>query len=98
MALNNEHLPNASTQFIIEKIIQSGKIIEESQLRIGSTITFLLKGDKPIHKRTVTIRDISGEVNFIQATNHAITFRFMGELLNWFEENKNWKEGGFIHS
>jgi hypothetical protein len=94
MTLVNDHLPNASTEFIIDKIIQSGKVIPESQLKIGSTITLMLKENKALHKRIITIRDFNGEVNFLQATNHAISFRFMGDLLDWFRENKGWNEGG----
>lgn len=98
MSSSNEHLPNASTQFIIDKILQSGKVIEDSQLRVGNTITFILKENKALHKRVVSLRDFKGEVNFIQATNQAISFRFMGDLLDWFRENKNWNEGGYFVS
>jgi hypothetical protein len=95
MVVNNDHLPNASTQFVIEGILKSGKVIEGSQLKIGSTITLMLKADKALHKRIITIRDFDGEVNFMQATGHAILFGFMGDLLKWYKENKNWNEGGY---
>ena len=36
------------------------------------------------------------EVNFIQATGLAIRFGFMGELLEWYEKEKYWKEGGYV--
>jgi hypothetical protein len=98
MASNNDHLPNVDTQFIINKIKHSGKVDEDSELRIGSTITFMLKGDKALHKRLVTLRDFNGEINFMQATAHAISFRFMGDLLNWYRENKSWNEGGYIEN
>ncbi len=96
MFTNNDHLPKASTKFIIDKILQSGKVIEESELKIGSTITFMLKEDKALHKRIITLRDFNGEINFMQATSQAITFRFMGELLEWYKSNKNWNEGGYF--
>ena len=96
MPINNDHLPNASTDFIVDTIRRSGKVIEESELRIGNTITFVLKKEKAtLQKRIITIRDFEGEVNFMQAMAHAITFRFIGELLEWFKNNKGWKEGGY---
>ncbi|MFN7675344.1 hypothetical protein [Flavobacterium sp.] len=34
------------------------------------------------------------QVNFMQATGTAIVWGFMRELLDWYEENRDWKEGG----
>jgi len=85
--------PSVNTEFIINKIIESGMVLAESQLRIGSTITFIIGVDKPIHKRTITIREFEGEVNFIQATGLASIYGFMGDLLDWYRENKGWHEG-----
>ena len=85
--------PSVHTQFIIDKIISSGMVITDSQLKIGSTITFIIHADKPIHKRTITIREFDGEVNFMQATGLASIYGFMGDLLVWYRENKGWNEG-----
>ena len=49
-----------------------------------------------MHKRHVTIREFDGIVNFEQATGKAILFGFMGDLLKWFDENRDWKEGGYV--
>lgn len=92
---NNQTLPKASTEFIIQKILESGKVNADSEMRIGNTITFLLKANKPLHKRMIIIREFEGEVNFVQATNNAILFGFMGDLLQWFRVNKGWSEGGY---
>lgn len=96
MSKKDEHLPSADTQFIIEKVKQSGKVIEDSELKIGDTITLILKEDKALHKRIIVIRQFNGEINFNQATALAITYRFMGELLEWYREKKNWNEGGYF--
>ena len=53
-------------------------------------------GDKPIYKRQVTIRLIDNEFTFIQSTSKAILLGFMSDLLNYFEKEKNYKDGGYI--
>lgn len=96
MSKRDEHLPSADTKFIVEKIMLSGKVIEDSELKIGNTITLMLKEDKALHKRIIVIRQFNGEINFNQATALAITYRFMGDLLDWYRENKHWNEGGYF--
>lgn len=93
--MTNNHYPLVDTQFIVGKLLNSGKIITESKIIVGSTITFLAKGSKPIHKRIIRIREINGEVNYMQATALAILYGFMGDLLDWYRENKKWNEGGY---
>ena len=90
--------PSCSTQFLIDRILASGNVVPESYRRVGNSISFLLTGDKPVHKALISFREIDGEVNFIQSTALAILHGFMGDLLVWYEENKNWKEGGYIVS
>jgi hypothetical protein len=87
--------PLVSAEFIFDKIRNSQKIVVGSELKIGSTTTFVLEGTKPINKRTITIREFNGEVGFMQATGLAILYGFMGDLLVWYRENKNWNEGGY---
>lgn len=88
--------PTVDRQFIVDKIINSGSVIVESELSIGSTTTFVLTGDKPLHKRFVTVRAIDGQINFMQATAHAIMFGFMRDLLDWYRDNRGWNEGAFV--
>lgn len=52
-------------------------------------------GDKPIYKRQVTIRSIDGEFNFMQATSKAILLGFMSEVLEYFENENGYKDGGY---
>jgi hypothetical protein len=94
--MGDKHYPYVVTEFIIDKLLESDKVIKDSQLKIGSTITFILNTEKPLHKRTITIREFNGEINFMQATGLAIIYGFMGDLLNWYEEHKSWKEGGYV--
>jgi hypothetical protein len=72
------------------------KIDSSTEKKVGTSYSFLLVGDKPIYKRQVTIRSIDGEFNFIQATSKAILLGFMAELLDYFENEKGYKDGGYI--
>jgi hypothetical protein len=94
--MGDSHYPTVNTDFIIESIIRSGKVVPESQLRVGNSITFVLTGNKALHKRLVKMREIDGAINYIQATGLAVMFGFMGDLLKWCQTNKNWKEGGYF--
>ena len=94
--MEDENLPNVDATFIIQKILDSNKVIPDSKLKIGDTTTFVAVGDKPMHKRHITLREFDGMINFDQATGKAILFGFMGDLLTWFEENRDWKEGGYF--
>lgn len=93
--MNDDYLPSVSTDFIIDKLLGSGKVVPNSKIVVGSTITFMATGNKSFHKRIIRIRDFDGEVNFMQATGLAIIYGFMGELLEWYKINKNWNEGGY---
>lgn len=96
MSHNNYH-PSIDKDFIICKILECPKIDPNSQLSVGNSITFLLKGNKPIHKRQVMIRyDNNNEVPFDKAMALAIKHSFIPELLFWLEENKSWKQGNYF--
>jgi hypothetical protein len=94
--MGDNFYPKVDTTFLIEQIIKSGKIIPESQIRIGSTYTFVINGPQELHKRLILMREIDNQINFEQASALAIRFSFMGVLLNWLLINRNWKEGGYI--
>ena len=91
----NEY-PNVDAEFIIDRIQESDKIIKDSKFTVGSTTTFVLKGNKAFHKKFIVIRSIDGNVNFNQATGLAARFRFMGDLLKWFKVHRDWHEGAYI--
>lgn len=94
--MSEEYHPDVDVEFILQKIQDSGKVIPESRLKIGDTTTFVAKGDKPMHKRHITVREFDGKVNFEQATGKAALFGFMGALLKWLEENRDWREGEYV--
>lgn len=94
--MGDSFYPSVCTDFLISNIVASGLVILESQKRIGSTITFVMKGNQPLHKRLLLFREFTGEVNYEQATALAIRLRFMGSLLKWLEVQKNWKEGAYV--
>ncbi len=90
-------LPSVSLDFIIEKLLNRDLIIPNTRVDVGESMTTFLKvGKQPIYKRLVNVRSKNGQVNFMQATSLAISFRFMGDLLQWYKDNKNWDEGGYF--
>jgi len=95
--MGDPHYPTVDLEFIVQKILDSKKVIPESKFEMGRTTTFVMANDKPMHKRHVTVRHFNGQINFEQATGKAILFGFMGDLLEWYEENRDWKEGGYIN-
>jgi hypothetical protein len=94
--MSNSFYPLADVNFIIEKLLKSKKVNPDTYLKVGNTHTVLLKGDKALHKKIVLVREIDGQVNFMQATALAALHGFMGDLLIWFEKEKNWKEGAYV--
>lgn len=94
--MKQPHYPLVDSAFIIRKILESGKVDANTEIKVGDTTTYILAGNKPMHKRTITIREFNGEINFNQATSFALIFGFMGDLLEWYKTNKNWNEGGYF--
>ena len=94
--MKDNFYPTVDVEFIIEKILASGKVNPESQIKVGSSISFMLIGNKAFHKRLINLREIDGTVNYMQATAFAAIFGFMGDLLIWCEKNRDWKEGGYV--
>ncbi|WP_423999759.1 hypothetical protein [Maribacter sp. IgM3_T14_3] len=88
--------PLADAEFIVKKLLESSKIETKTYLKVGNTHTFNLKGNKPLHKKLIVIREMDGSINFMQATGLAALHGFMGELLDWYEKEKHWKEGAYI--
>lgn len=94
--MSNDYHPCIDTDFVIRQIKESGKIIADSELRAGSSISFVLKGNQAFHKRFVTLREVNGCISFEQAMGKAIIFGFISKLMTWCEEHKDWKEGEYI--
>lgn len=94
--MSNSHYPSADANFIIDKLLQSKKVDKNTYLKVGGTHTVNLKGSKPLHKKIIVVREIDGSINFMQATGLAVIHGFMGELLDWYKKEKNWKEGAYI--
>jgi hypothetical protein len=90
----DEHYPTVDLEFIKELILSSDKI--EGTLQVGTTTAYIVKGIKPISKRTILLRETDGQVGFMHATGYAITLGLMPKLLKWFEKNRDWKNGAYI--
>ncbi|RAJ87735.1 hypothetical protein CLV59_101496 [Chitinophaga dinghuensis] len=93
----DNYYPTVSMVFILECICNSGVIEIGSIVTTGDTTMFILKGPQAIFKRTCIVREVeAGQVTYENATGLAIRLGFMGELLDWLCENKNWKDGGYL--
>ncbi len=93
---DNNNYPTVNKTFLLDKIRNSPKIDPSTEKQIGNSYSFLMVGNRPIYKRQVTIRLIDDEFTFIQATSKAILLGFMSDLLKYFENEKNYKDGGYI--
>lgn len=96
--MSDPHYPSVDTNFLENLVIESGKVIPNSKIKVGDTTAFVLDGNinKAMHKRLIVFRELRpNEISFEIATALAIKLNFMGDLLTWFENNKNWKDGGY---
>lgn len=93
--MSNNSYPSVSEDFLLEKIRNSPKIDPETEKHVGNSYSFLMRGDRPIYKRQMTLRSVNGEFNFMQATSKAILLGFMTELLEYLEVEKGYKDGGY---
>lgn len=89
--------PSVDISFIEHYMLASGKLAANGIVKVGTTTIFVLEGQQAIYKRTIYVRELQpGQVCFEQATGLAARFGFMGALLNWFEDNRKWKDGAYI--
>lgn len=93
----DSHYPSVDIQFIKDQIIATGKLEPDGIIQFGQTTTFVVAGKQAIYKRSILIRNIGDDqICYEHATGLAIKFAFIGILMDWFEANRNWKEGGYI--
>ncbi len=93
----DQHYPTIDVNFIEKLILNCVKIVPESKVKVGNTTTFVLDNNKAMHKRLILYRELEqGVLNFENATSLAIRLGFMGFILEWYEQNKNWKDGGYF--
>lgn len=95
--MSEKYYPHVDIEFIKENCIASGKLEDNGIITIGSTTTFVKKGTRAIFKRSILVRELEkGQVCLEQATSIAFRFSFISPLLKWLEDNKKWKDGGYI--
>ena len=93
--MSDEFNPSVDYDFMLNTIESCDKIIDK--IVVGNTIAFVLAGTSPSHKRTIYLRKtIDEQVPFLKATAICIRLSKMGELLEWYEEHRNWKDGGYF--
>ena len=94
--MSDNFYPHVETEFIRQCVTESGKLATDGIIKIGSTITFVITGNKAIYKRSTLARElIPGEICLEQAISLAVRFGFMGKLLSWLETNRYWKDGAY---
>ena len=96
--MSDNYHPCIDTDFLVKQIETSGKVVANSMLRSGSTISFVLSGNKPLHKKFMAFRETDGCVSFQQAMAKAMLCGFIGKLMEWCETGKGWKEGEYTVS
>lgn len=92
--------PTVDISFIDAQIKAKQELELNGYFKVGRSHAYIITGHKPLHKRRIVVREFEDnkynepQVNFMQATGTAIVWGFMRELLDWYEENRDWKEGG----
>lgn len=87
--------PSIDKLALLSLALSTGRF--EDPIVIGRSTAIVAKGKQPIFKRTTILREIEpGQITFEQATGLAIKHGFMSALLTWFEQNKQWKDGGYF--
>jgi len=95
--INDPHYPSVDISFLLDHAKKSGKLAEKGIVKIGATTTFVLEGPQPIFKRTISIRELKPQdITLEQATAVAFKLSFLSQLLQWLEQNKQWKDGAYI--
>lgn len=95
--MTDNHYPAVSVNFILDCVRDTGRLEENGEVYVGSTISFILKGPQAVFKRTCTVREFGpGEMPYENATALAIRLGFMGKLLEWLETNRSWKDGAYL--
>ncbi|HEY8659606.1 MAG TPA: hypothetical protein VIL78_11245 [Hanamia sp.] len=89
-----DHLPTIDFNVLHNFILSTEKI--QSHYVAGTTTLYIKIGPQELGKRKIYVRSINDQVNFNRATSAAIQLGFIGELLNWYENNRNWKDGGYF--
>ncbi|WP_377026788.1 hypothetical protein [Mucilaginibacter ginsenosidivorans] len=81
--------------FFYQLVCASDKV--QAQEQIGNVIVILVKGDSAVHKRLIYLRKTQGNaVLYMQATATALRLGFLNELMQWYVDNRNWKDGGYF--
>jgi hypothetical protein len=92
--MNDEFLPSVSTQFLIDSA-RTSELIHHYE-KIGDSHIFIKKGTSPLHKRFSVLVDLeAAETPHDYAIAFALKFGFLPDLMNWWEQNKGYTEGGY---
>jgi hypothetical protein len=91
----DQHYPTVDFEFIDSLIRSSQKLAGVTV--VGRTNAYILVGSRPIAKRTIPLRPSNdNKVGFMQATAIAYKLGKLDDLLKWYEQHCNWKDGGYV--
>lgn len=93
--MSDTHYPTVDPDFFHQCVTTSDRFIDH--IEIGNSIGYVLKGRGPMGTRVLNVRKLkNNQIGFDTATGAAIRLGFMSQLLTWFEENRGWKNGGYV--
>jgi len=95
--MSDPFYPSVDIDFIKDQALASGKLAQDGIVNFGSTTTLVINGNQAVYKRSILMRELDpGQVCLEQATAVAVRLSFLGPLLKWLEDNRDWKEGAYI--
>ena len=69
----------------------------EAKVTVGATVAYVLEGTKSVTERTIYVRSTRDRsVDYYFATAYAKRYRFLDALIQWYDENKDWKSGAYV--
>lgn len=91
----DEYYPTTDAAFLNYLCATSPKL--ESVEHVGDTFIYVLKGEGPEFKRTLYVRTTKiGVLDYYASFYIAFRLRRMNELTDWWEQNRNWKDGAYF--
>ncbi|MGF7219101.1 hypothetical protein GGR92_005281 [Spirosoma lacussanchae] len=92
--MTDEFYPTVSVEFIRELIENSGYMVDTVQA--GPSVAYMLRGQRDVGKRTILISLEEDTVNYDYAVSIAYRTKTLTPLMEWLEQNRNWKSGGYF--
>lgn len=93
MEEETEQYPTIPAVELLNIIRTSSKY--HGEVRIGTTLSVVFKGNKHVGKRSISFRDEIVNLDYEYAIAVAFRSSKLTAVTEWFEKNRNFKEGAF---